>query len=326
MSSKGITWLHLSDFHVGQDEYGQKQLFKEIISHVKNQKERGITPDYVFITGDLANKGLKSEYELFNESFLLPLQKEIGNAIEERTFTIPGNHDVNRAVTPGFSQEKFLNTQNQYFDPTEVGKELRKQVYHRFDAFRENDLTLMLGEWIISKDGAYYFIDKQRDLGIVGINTAWLCEGDEDLNKLSPGKSLVQDALNQIQDCRIKVVLGHHPLDWFAADHRKQIEAQFGIHNVIYLHGHLHQAWLAPQYGSGRPFLAIQSGAAFQAREHSIYRNGLLWGEIDLEEDVIRLQPRNWNENHQDWSLSDAFPDIIRKGDFWEFDLPSKKK
>jgi calcineurin-like phosphoesterase family protein len=321
-----INWLHLSDFHVGQDGYGQKQLFKELLSHVREQKSKGVVPDYVFITGDLAHYGLQAEYEVFNESFLDPLQKLIGNNIIERTFSVPGNHDVNRRKAPGFSQDKFLNTQNQYFDPTAEGLGARSTILERFAAFSANDQTPMLGEWINSAEGAYHFIDVTRSLGIVGINTAWLCEGDKDEKHLSPGKPLVENALENIKDCSIKIVLGHHPLDWFATEHRRQIEALFGKNNVIYLHGHLHESWVAPQYGSGQPFLSIQSGAAFQAREHPIYKNGLLWASIDLKDDIIKLQPRSWNTNNQDWSISEAFPENNRNGDIWEFALPGKKK
>ena len=321
-----LNWLHLSDFHVGQDGYGQKQLFKEMLIHVREQKDLGIVPDYIFITGDLANRGLDSEYIIFNEQFLEPLQEILGDNISQRTFSVPGNHDVNRNKAPGFSQDKFLNTQNYYFDPTDKGLEARKSILERFSGFSANDQTPMLGEWINSNEGAYHFIDKGRNLGIVGINTSWLCEGDKDEKCLSPGKPLVENALEQIKECEIKIVLGHHPLDWLSPEHRRQIEALFGKNSVIYLHGHLHEAWVAPQYGSGQPFLSIQSGAAFQAREHSAYKNGLLWASLDLKSEIITLQPRSWNTNHQDWGISEAFPNANRSGDTWEFALPGKKK
>ncbi|WP_262490242.1 metallophosphoesterase family protein [Hymenobacter coccineus] len=276
------------------------------------------------MTGDIANKGLESEYKIFYEQFLYPLQELLGDDIDERTFSVPGNHDVNRNVTPGFSSDKFLNLQNYYFDVSDNGKELRAQVTGRFEAYCKNDSTQNFGEWITAEEGAYYFVDEQRELGIIGINTAWLCEGDEDKNKLSPGKHLVEKALKNIKDCKIKVVLGHHPLDWFAVEHKRQIEALFGKNNVIYLHGHLHDNWITPQFGSGQPFLAIQSGAAFQAREDDVYKNGLLWAKINLEKEIISLQPRSWNKNHQDWSLAIAFPEINRKNDFWHFDLPGR--
>jgi 3',5'-cyclic AMP phosphodiesterase CpdA len=68
-----VRWLHLSDFHVGMDDYGQRKLFYEICEHVRVSVESGHSPDLVFITGDIANKGIASEYLEFVDAFLYPL-------------------------------------------------------------------------------------------------------------------------------------------------------------------------------------------------------------------------------------------------------------
>lgn len=73
-----LRWLHLSDFHVGKDRYGQLKMFRAILDHVKARKDFGREPNFVFITGDLANRGQLSEYEEFAEEFLLPLFEILG--------------------------------------------------------------------------------------------------------------------------------------------------------------------------------------------------------------------------------------------------------
>ena len=35
-----IRWLHLSDFHVGKDEYAQRKLFAELLLHLGQRKEQ----------------------------------------------------------------------------------------------------------------------------------------------------------------------------------------------------------------------------------------------------------------------------------------------
>ena len=70
MTQRLIRWLHLSDFHVGKDDYAQRTLFDKIIEHVRGRVSAGQPPDFVFITGDLANKGLPQEYEEFCYNFL----------------------------------------------------------------------------------------------------------------------------------------------------------------------------------------------------------------------------------------------------------------
>ena len=34
-SSRHIRWLHISDFHTGKDEYGQRRLFKYILTYIE---------------------------------------------------------------------------------------------------------------------------------------------------------------------------------------------------------------------------------------------------------------------------------------------------
>ena len=60
-------------------------MFDYILTHVRNRKLEGFVPDLLFITGDLANKGLASEYETFWLEFVSPLQDEIGDGISQRT-------------------------------------------------------------------------------------------------------------------------------------------------------------------------------------------------------------------------------------------------
>ena len=51
--STPIRWLHLSDFHVGKDDYAQKRLFEKILEHIAERE----APDLVSVTGDIANNG-----------------------------------------------------------------------------------------------------------------------------------------------------------------------------------------------------------------------------------------------------------------------------
>jgi calcineurin-like phosphoesterase family protein len=329
MADRTIRWLHLSDFHVGKDDYAQRRIFERIIQHAKKKLETGFVPDFLFITGDLANNGNAAEYELFNLEFLLPLQEILGKQIEACTFAIPGNHDVDRSKNQAFDRREIADSKGRYFDPTQEGQELREMLFPRFKAFADNDLTLPKGLWCSSPNGAFSHVQEVNGVtvGIVGINTAWLSKDDKDRELLTPGKALVENVLQKVSDCDIRIVLGHHPLDWFVSGERKMIASLFGKSSAIYLHGHLHDAWAVPEYGGGYRFLSVQCGAAFQAREGEPWRNGLMRGEISVDRDVLSLQPWSWNAPHQDWALAaDAFPDVHRRGDTWEYPLPGTQQ
>jgi hypothetical protein len=61
LSVEPIRWLHLSDFHVGKDEAGQRQMFKDLLKHIEDtiQEEQSgphheivhmIEEKFIFIT------------------------------------------------------------------------------------------------------------------------------------------------------------------------------------------------------------------------------------------------------------------------------------
>ena len=322
-----IRWLHLSDFHVGKDDYAGRKMFDYIFAHVKQRKEEGFTPDLLFITGDLANKGLKSEYEDLWLEFVSPLQELLGNNIAERTFVVPGNHDVDRDHNQAFGRKEMLSDSSRHFDPTEKGLKARQMLLPRFQSFNDNDLTACKGAFV-NAAGAFSTMLTLggTKVGIAGINTAWLCKDDHDERKLTPGKGMVEQALNSLKEAQLRIVVGHHPLDWLLPAEQKPIKSLFGQNAVIYLHGHLHEEWAEPTYGGGHQFLAIQSGAAFQAREREKWRNGLVWAEADLDVGELRLQARRWIPNQQAWvPVTEAFHENHRKGDWWHYPLPGSE-
>jgi Icc-related predicted phosphoesterase len=330
-SPNSIRWLHLSDFHTGKDDYAQRKIFARIIDHVRETLDKGFKPDFVFITGDLANKGKTDEFELFDNEFLLPLFSTIGGECEKRTFAVPGNHDVDRSKSQFFSREDICDSKSRFFDPTDEGLGLRRQLLPRFESYESCDFSACPPEWISSAQGSFSQIVEipGRKIGIVGINTAWLSKDNEERHMLSPGKQSVEAALDAVGHCDARIVLGHHPLDWFLDREVSGFRALFGKHRVIYLHGHLHEVRGLPEDGSGKPYLAIQCGAGFQTRENEVWRNGLLWGELDFEIEELRLQPRHWDPNNHDWpTTTGAFPEVRKEAnsDWWTFLSPEAHK
>ena len=53
-------------------------MFDYILTYVRNRKAKGFVPDLLFITNDLAHKGLASEYDTFWLEFVTPLHDDVG--------------------------------------------------------------------------------------------------------------------------------------------------------------------------------------------------------------------------------------------------------
>jgi len=318
MSAQTIRWLHLSDFHVGKDAFGQKQLFTDIHQHVTDQIHKEGALDFVFITGDIANKGLKKEYATFTQDFLTPLRKYLGPQCE--VLMVPGNHDVDRNKAKTSARQIMWANKQVFFEPTQDGLEWRDGILPRFSAYQRmhKDAQDWLGH-------AHGFYTQQHtingiEVGILGLNTAWLACDDDDERALSPGVSMVRQGLEMIQDCRVKIVLGHHPLSWLHLDDAEPIEAMFERAKVMYLHGHLHRT----KANHASAILNIQAGAAFQARDDAVWRNRILWGQVDAVMDTtVSFKPLVWSEMGVEWLIDgDAFPADKQVGQWWVYPLP----
>lgn len=322
--NKTIRWLHLSDFHTGKYNYEQKFSADRFIEHINTKKINGIEPDFLFITGDIANTGKPDEFKTFADNIIYPIIELYGSDFVNKIFIVPGNHDLDRDVNEGFSKDKFSATDSPFFHPTKQSLDKRKMLVERFDAFRKN-IPIESFVDIFSEAGAACTETYVRDslVGIIGLNTAWLCDGLKDKEALTPGIALLRDALKTIEKSNIRFVLGHHPLDWFHPLHRPAIQAVLAANQVIYLHGHMHiGAFTTSLHGSGE-FLAIQAGAAWQSPEGGKWRNGFMWGEFDVDNRTVSLQPFSWNFDDQCWALdSSRFHENHRQQDKWVTDAP----
>lgn len=324
---KNFRWLHLSDFHTGKDNYGQIKLFDYILKHMKDCKSNGFIPDAVFITGDIADKGLGEQYSTFSEDFLLHLLEIYDDM--PNVYIVPGNHDLERDKCTLAAKSLYSisdEKQSRFFDADAQGLAYRKQIFDRFlnfhQAFASNLCFSVNG--IFEKEG--YFTDKiskeNKMIGIVGVNTAWLSNSNEDKEKITPGKYLLEEALNSVSDCDYKFVLGHHPLSWLQYGQRQQISTLLAQKKAIYLHGHMHTNSGEYALASSTGVLTLQGGAAFQTREDEIYYNSLQWGELNFDNDVVKIIPKKWTASEQKFKpdFSDRLPEAFRvEGtDFWE--------
>jgi hypothetical protein len=314
---------------VGKDNYGQRRLFSYILDQVERRVQAGAGPDMVFVTGDVANAGRPDEYREFVDSFYRPLAGQVGAGCRERIWIVPGNHDVDRSQARPVQTHGILDRLGIFLDPDEDGLAERRSIFARFRAFAGGDPTWPDDDphWLFSSRGAMI---RTLDLGgssigILGLNTAWLSCSDEDRHQLSAGKSIIEEGLERLADCDLRIVLGHHPLDWFRDQEINAVRARFGQHNVLYLHGHMHRTHSRYEEGGGYPFLALQAGASFQAREDELWVNRILWCSLDLERRELSVEPLSWSRDHQEWVIDGgAFPPGYRPSgtDRWVLDLP----
>lgn len=285
-------------------------MYDQILAHVKLRPR----PDLVFLTGDLAFGGTQPEYDQLLANFLTPLRAHLGKSC--LFFSVPGNHDVDRAAS--IKPRLWIEDAEEcrlFQSPDEKGARKRVEVLGpRFAAYATFDSQMSDWgvDWIRSADGTAGWNGRLNDIdvAVVGVNTAWLSQDDDDAGRLTPGRLLFEKALETAVASKPQLlfVLGHHPLEALANEHPphgdgRRVRERLKQANAIYLHGHLHTTDSEAFGRNDRTALAIQAPSAFQAHDSDIWRNGLLWGEADPPTGDLILEPFEWDEHRSEYKF-----------------------
>ncbi len=106
-----LVWFHFSDLHFrARDDFDRARVLGALWDDVRRQMSRGLVPDFLMITGDIAFSGKAEEYKRAEIEFIIPLLEMTG-IDRERLFLVPGNHDLNRARISNLNAEKVLALQ-----------------------------------------------------------------------------------------------------------------------------------------------------------------------------------------------------------------------
>ena len=93
-----IRILHLSDFHFkAAKTWDASPVLRDLTRFIKREVKRGMVPDLVAITGDIAHAGTAEEYALARAWLETQLWPALPDGLpRDRLLLVPGNHDVDR--------------------------------------------------------------------------------------------------------------------------------------------------------------------------------------------------------------------------------------
>lgn len=261
LGDESINVLHISDLQFGDPNFSNdaKILSERLIAEyiISNLKKK---IDFIAVTGDIAYSGLPSE---FNEGhkwltnlvkYLFPT--EFHN-YGERILIVPGNHDVNLALSAAdylkynFKFEQDLKLKDRLIDrePTlQDHQQIALSPFVQFAYKLSRDPS-----WLDNETRLCFINTKYSKWGIqfVHLNTVM------DLGFLDPDKiSLAQDPIGRLghsihrsQRNLFTIYLAHNgPEDLGfirSADHPESVTALFSLINTVggnlFLHGHRHK-------------------------------------------------------------------------------------
>ena len=308
------SWLHVSDFHIKSgDPYDRNVVLRALVHSVAEFRRRGRQPDLIFATGDIAHSGQEAEY-LAATPFFDALCGAAG-IDKRRLYVIPGNHDVDHSLGVGLARTLGSREEaDTYFGPSipkpHVTQKQRafQQWYDKyFDGIRTFPQTSSCGPVEVVEAG-------RLRVGILPINSALFCQGDDDHAKLWIGRRCLDAAIEEVKKLGASVKLQiHHPLDWLHEAERSNIRTVLQSNADIILRGHLHETDVEAVAGVMGNVLHMAAGAAYQTRR---WPNRVLYA--NLQDDQIEVFPIRYEDQPREiWTIDPSvFPDPPYTGTF----------
>ncbi|GAB4197059.1 MAG: hypothetical protein Tsb002_30870 [Wenzhouxiangellaceae bacterium] len=303
MEMKVLSWLHISDIHVGhgskEDQLDQSIILDRIRADAVSVIRRGAPyPDAIFITGDISFSGQAIEYNLATSKInelVNKLSENIGkNNPGISLYAVPGNHDVDREICNNNEKDDALlhRVRDGHADVSYVlNDEMTKSRFSGYLDFSRilkepcREKLFWREEINIKSKG------QNIRIGLVGLNTALLSQDDNDEGELKLGKS--QEALfyEAKHNSDLLIALSHHPLDCVS-------DSKFLVNSDIHLSGHVHNLDSFVSYSGDEENLRIGlvGGAShlLGKKRSYAYSIGALYLGADRNSLELRVWPRRY--------------------------------
>ncbi|NML35188.1 metallophosphoesterase [Paraburkholderia antibiotica] len=325
--TKQISWLHLSDLHIGQSFQWLWPNFKAIfLDDIRRLTGEAGPIDLVVFSGDLTQRGDVKEFTTLSDE-LQDIWEELDKLGQRPLlFSVPGNHDLVRpakndarikmlkqwAIDPDVSNEFWANSSNQYFNVVQAAFE---NYVHWYAGLKDRGIPVP--EYVTGRlpgDISSSIVINDVSVGLIGLNTAFLQLDEEDFEgKLAIDLRQLNALTNNnppawCDQNQVNFLVTHHPTFWLSPEASRHFQSEIYPSGrfTAHLYGHMHEPDQTTIYrGGDRGRKTFQSSSLFGI-EHladgkTERAHGYAIGQIVLSDtDAIwKLWPRKGRVNRR---------------------------
>lgn len=280
--------LHFSDLHYMHNDLKILNLRDKILD---NRTDKDII-DLVIFSGDLTYKPSKDEFENSFKYFIQPIINKYNVDIDNCFFTI-GNHDVNldkrsKLIFGGLKQQK----EDKKILQEVLNKEIILNEFEDYKKFIE-----YLDQKTLLENNTFYKIYKTEirhiKIGCVSFNSSLFMEDSKtDHGKLWINPDLLLESVRNINDCDIKILNLHHPLNWFS--NKNEIENlildKFNL--VFFGHEHNHSGkYISDIYN--KDILSLYATSLYHPKNE---RNGFCIYSYNIDTNELLFKRKDFNK------------------------------
>jgi predicted phosphodiesterase len=253
-------WLHFSDLHLTPNANFNTAFARErLIDFLAAETKAGrLQCDYIFITGDIANKNDYSGAKKFIGELFRALNWTSDKY--SNVFWAVGNHDISRenmlrnyiiedirkpAGGMRLFEEKMKDGQSREALLSEGMRDFTgwlKDSGFQNEAGRVRRAVDPPSEIEKKNIEAYHRVYATPDLNVVALNTCLTSYDTNDENNLYITEPGLLSVFNNIDAARPTYVIGHHGMDFMSRETRESLGHLLSVNNVgLYLCGHTHR-------------------------------------------------------------------------------------
>jgi HEAT repeat protein/predicted MPP superfamily phosphohydrolase len=313
--------LHISDIHYSQQRYPDiDRIFHEFLGDLTKwqQQRKNEKIHVVCLTGDIANSGMRSQYDAIQEKIKNILSKT--GCSNDDLFIVPGNHDVQNYEIISNSGKKTLKEakKNHTFINFNVLNDFQK--YREFnEKFNHYYGFIEKYGYINSQPETHHSISKSLysrtlvdyPVRIIGLNSALFgIKGFHEYGKIRMGTDQFTEAYlhgktRNTTTGELVILLTHHPLNWLSEEEYEEFSTLFERYSVVHLHGHIHRLKIRNLFSfSGSSYLSVGTGSLYGAKgTEDINTYHIL--TFDFEKKEIHIWARRWNPEMGRWTVYD---------------------
>ncbi|MBK8251595.1 MAG: metallophosphoesterase [Polyangiaceae bacterium] len=335
-----FSWVHLSDIHFGHGSasyrWDQTFVMDALARDLQSLSTHSLlalpSPQAIFITGDIAFSGKKTQYDEARRW----IEKVVGSLhlTTANVFVVPGNHDVDRSVDTDRNIKRLVRDVrdgHETLDEVLANDEDRARLAKRMGEYLTFAHTLgppelqglaipnpLPGASSKPESKLYWQTRFQTPAGLpihlMGLNTSLLAADNNDKGCLWLGEAQLAP-LTTADPSALTIALSHHPLhtEWLADQLAVGPKVQTRVH--LHLSGHVHDAQTEElRSGGGQGFIRISAGASHGDENESPGHGynvaavlGLANGQFKL-----RVWPRKWSAKNASFrvDVDNTLPDL----------------
>lgn len=278
--------LHFSDFHLRPDGLGKRSMdiFHRMMEKLQeiNQEEN---IDLVIFSGDMIDKGGKNFtvplyrcFQDFEKNIIKPLVELLHIGYHQFLF-VPENHEVDRIRKDKNMEPKTNNDDDiEYFLSTNsTVPQLLDFLCFQREYYEAHKIEGMLVDNKGLQMTLILPLNNGIKVGVSLLNSAWMCEGDEDKGNIKIGTSQINQSWPLIRDCQVKIAVAHHHYDFLEESESLKISGILHAHYDILAVGHTHG--MRAKYENdekGCIFISVAAGNLYDNlhKEDPMYKNG----------------------------------------------------